>query len=305
MGSVSKLKSVKKLVIPVAGMGTRFMPVTKSVPKELLPVLGKPIIQYIVEEAVAAGIENIVLVCSPQKTAINDFFDLNSVAEFKLKQKGKDRLTKEWRSLLEKISISCVFQQEPKGLGHAILQAQSCIGADEDFAVSLGDDIMLAAPGQSCPIGQCIEAYKKSSGKALVGLIEVPKSEVNRYGIAEFKSGEKDRELAQAKSFIEKPSIEDAPSNWAIPGRYVFNGAIFKILATLAPSKDGEIQLTDAIQKLCQEGEVYTQKLKASRYDTGYPLGFLKANLSLAMQDPEMRKELIEIFTETPLKKAS
>ncbi len=280
---------IRKAVIPAAGLGTRFLPATKAMPKEMLPIVDKPTIQYIVEEAVASGIEDILIISGRGKRAIEDHFDKSFELEETLAARGKLKELEEIQQISQLANIHYIRQKEPRGLGHAIWCARSFIG-NEPFAVLLGDDIIqsLDVP---C-MRQLMDVYLEH-GASVVGVQEVAYSEVSRYGIV--KPKEKISEsLWSLANLIEKPSIHKAPSNLAIMGRYVLQPEILAILEQQQPGEGGEIQLTDAINTLNQQQSVMAYKFVGARYDLGDRLGFIKATLDLALQREEIRDLLIE-----------
>ncbi|TCP17657.1 UDP-glucose pyrophosphorylase [Scopulibacillus darangshiensis] len=284
------MPKVRKAIIPAAGLGTRFLPATKAMPKEMLPIVDKPTIQYIVEEAVAAGIEDIIIVTGKGKRAIEDHFDNAFELEDNLIKKGKFELLEEVRQPA-KVDIHYIRQKEPQGLGHAVWCARKFIG-DEPFAVLLGDDIVLSEP--PC-IKQLITQYEHTS-QSVVGVQEVPISETHRYGIID--PIKQDGRLYQVGRFIEKPKF-DPPSNLAIIGRYVLTPEIFNILDQKELGEGNEIQLTDAIQKLNEQQKAYAYKFEGERYDVGEKLGFVTTNIRIALkQYPELKKELLDILQE-------
>ncbi len=281
---------VKKAIIPVAGLGTRFLPVTKVVPKELLPIVDTPTLCFIVEEAFRAGIEDIILIQGRGKSAIEDFFDTSYELEDNLARSGRQKTLeslKHWREMVRIISIR---QREPLGLGHAVSIAETLVG-NEPFAVMLGDEIMVA-PNNSEPYGLAalIQDYNNVE-KSVVAVMEVPSSDVHRYGIADMESGtEWPRKV---KTFVEKPTKDKAPRNFALPGRYVFTPQIFEHLKKIQPGANGELQLTDAMAALAKSEGVYVRPLdKANRYDAGDKLGFLQANIELGLRHPELGDSL-------------
>jgi UTP--glucose-1-phosphate uridylyltransferase len=272
---------VRKAVIPAAGLGTRFLPATKASPKEMLPLVDKPLIQYVVEEAVASGIQDIIVVTGRGKRAIEDHFDRSVELEENLKGNGKAQLLSQIKHISNLANFCYVRQSEPLGLGHAVLCAQHLIG-DEPFAVMLGDEIFDApVPGLS----QLIHIYKKRRG-AVLGVREVPHHEVNRYGI--ISPREAGDGLYQVKDLVEKPAPADAPSNLAVIGRYVLPPEIFPILRKTRPGKNGEIQLTDALKELAKHSPMYALALKGNRYDAGDKLGFLIATVEFALKNPTL-----------------
>lgn len=282
------LQTVKKAIIPAAGLGTRFLPATKSMPKEMLPIVDKPTIQYIVEEAIESGIEDIIIVTGKGKRAIEDYFDKNFELEDNLVKKGK-------YDLLEKVNASSnldihyIRQKEPKGLGHAVWCARKFIG-NEPFAVLLGDDIVQAdTPG----LKQLIQQFEETQC-SIVGVQQVPDSETHRYGIVDPLS--KEGRLYQVRNFVEKPAPGTAPSNLAIMGRYVFTPEIFTYLEKHEVGAGGEIQLTDAIQHLNNVQKVYAYDFEGKRYDVGEKMGFIQTTIEFALQDDSLKEELLEFL---------
>ena len=277
---------VRKAVFPAAGWGTRFLPATKAQPKEMLPLVDKPIIQYGVEEAVAAGIEQVIIVTSTHKGAIEDHFDLNYELEMVLEQKGEIEKLRQVRAITDLAQLAYVRQKEQLGLGHAILMAKDLIG-HEPFAVLLPDDVVIA--DRPC-IGQLINAYQRTHA-SVVAVMPVPEEEVSRYGIvaAETDPGHADDpRLRRMTGIVEKPSPEDAPSTLAVIGRYVLTPKIFDKLEQTQRGSGGEIQLTDAIHSLMAEQSVYTYEFDGVRYDAGTTMGWLEATVDLALQRPEL-----------------
>ncbi len=275
---------VRKAVIPAAGLGTRFLPATKAQPKEMLPIVDKPTIQYIVEEAVAAGIEDIIIISGRGKRAIEDHFDKSYELENMLKQKNKLAMLEVVENISKLANIYYVRQKEPKGLGHAIYRAKSFIG-NEPFAVMLGDDIVRSEV--PC-IGQMINKYNEF-GNSVIGLQKVDISDVSSYGVI---GGEQvaDR-LYNIKEMVEKPAIKDAPSNLAIKGRYIINPEIFGCIERTKPGKNDEIQLTDALAMLLENQKIYGYEFKGKRYDVGNKLGFLKATVEMALEQEEVKND--------------
>lgn len=283
---------VKKAIIPAAGLGTRFLPATKAMPKEMLPIVDKPTIQYIVEEAIESGIEDIIIVTSYTKRSIEDHFDTNFELEENLRRNGKNDLLKKVKEA--EVDIHYIRQKEPKGLGHAVWCARKFIG-DDPFAVLLGDDIVRAEiPG----LKQLINKYEET-GCSIVGVQQVPNKETERYGIVD--PIEKIGRLYQVKEFIEKPKLGTAPSNLAIMGRYVLTPEIFTHLGKHKVGAGGEIQLTDAIQMLNENQKVYAYDFEGKRYDVGEKLGYIKTTIDFALENDEIKKELYE-FLEKKLK---
>lgn len=279
------MSKIKKAIIPAAGLGTRFLPATKAMPKEMLPILDTPTIQYIVEEAARAGIEDIIIVTGKHKRAIEDHFDNQKELESTLKDKGKLDLLEKVQHSTDLANIFYVRQKEQKGLGHAIWTARQFFG-DEPFAVLLGDDIVQS---ETPAIQQLIEQYEVTQ-KSVIGVQEVPYEETHRYGIVEPKT--KQGRRYEVSQFVEKPAPGTAPSNLAIMGRYVLTPEIFKYLDTQDVGAGGEIQLTDAIECLNQDDSVYAYEFDGTRYDVGEKIGFVKTTLHFALNDPSMKEEM-------------
>lgn len=280
---------VRKAIIPAAGLGTRFLPATKAMPKEMLPIVDKPTIQYIVEEAVASGIEDIIIVTGKGKRAIEDHFDNSFELEQNLLEKGQLELLKEVQKS-SKVDIHYIRQKEAKGLGHAIWCARKFIG-DEPFAILLGDDIVKA--DKPC-LKQMIEQYERYNS-SIIGVQRVPEREVSRYGIVDGK--EINDRFYSVRNLVEKPRREDAPSNLAIMGRYILSSEIFDILEQQTPGTGGEIQLTDAIDQLNQYEAVYAYDFQGTRYDVGEKIGFIKTTIEFALQREDLRKPLLEYLS--------
>jgi len=278
------MKKVRKAVIPAAGFGTRFLPATKAQPKEMIPIVDKPTIQYNVEELIDAGIEEILIITSRNKGSIIDHFDYSPELESALEQKGKNDLLEISKGISEMVDIHFIRQKEAKGLGHAILYAKTFVG-DEPFAVLLGDDVVYS--DQPC-IGQLIDVYNKYEASVL-GVQQVKEENVSKYGIIEGDLIE-DRTYA-VKGMIEKPSIEEAPTNVAILGRYVLTPEIFDVLKETDKGKGGEIQLTDAILKLGDTQKIYAYDFIGRRYDAGNKLGFMEASVEYALRHDEIKDD--------------
>ncbi|UXU84166.1 UTP--glucose-1-phosphate uridylyltransferase GalU [Mammaliicoccus sciuri] len=279
------MTKIKKAIIPAAGLGTRFLPATKAMPKEMLPILDKPTIQYIVEEASRAGIEDIIIVTGKHKRAIEDHFDIQKELETTLYEKGKLELLDKVQYSTELANIFYVRQKEQKGLGHAIYTAKQFIG-NEPFAVLLGDDIVES---DNPAIKQLMEQYE-ATGKSVIGVQTVPESETHRYGIIDPNS--QDGRLYEVNRFVEKPEQGTAPSNLAIMGRYVLSPEIFDYLENQTEGSGGEIQLTDAIERLNKDDKVYAYDFEGQRYDVGEKIGFVKTTIEYALKDEEMRDEI-------------
>ncbi len=277
---------VRKAIIPAAGLGTRFLPATKAQPKEMLPIVDKPTLQYIIEEAVDSGIEEILVITGRNKKSIEDHFDKSVELELELESKGKLDLLKEVRKISNMVNIHYIRQKEPRGLGHAIHCAKSFIG-QEPFAVLLGDDIVYS--DKPC-LKQMIEVYEEYKTTVL-GVQEVPLQDVSKYGVVEGKHIE-DR-VYKVRNLIEKPQVEEAPSNIAILGRYIINPAIFEILEHTAPGKGDEIQLTDALRELAQKEAMYAYQFEGQRYDVGDKQGFLQATVEFALRRGDLRDEFL------------
>lgn len=278
--------NVKKAVIPAAGLGTRFLPATKTVPKELLPIVDKPILLHVVEEAIAAGVEDIVIIAGRQKNAIEDFFDRSYELEDTLAKAGKTDLLAQLRRVQNMVNIISIRQKEALGLGHAVLTARPVVGR-EPFAVLLGDEIMVN--DQDSVTSQLHRRYQETQ-VSTVAVMQVPEEDVCKYGIidhAPLHNG-----LMKVFGVIEKPNPDEAPSQWALPGRYIFNAQIFEYLKSTRPGKNGEIQLTDAMMALAQNEGLNAMEFKAQRFDAGDKLGYLLANIEMGLQHPEVGEKL-------------
>lgn len=282
---------IRKGVIPAAGLGTRFLPATKSVPKELLPIVDKPTIQYIVEEAVASGIEEIILITARGKGGIEDYFDVSVELEETLKKKKKDDLLRMVRDISEMIRIVAIRQKEPKGLGHAVLCAREAIG-EEPFAVLLGDDMVDAEP--PC-LAQMLEVFRQREGGG-VALLRVPETETHLYGI--IRGEQVSERVYRIEEMVEKPQSDQAPSNLAVIGRYVLPPEIFPILENTSPGEGGEIQLTDALQELARQVPLYGYEFVGDRYDAGDKVGYIQANIAYALKRPDMAERVKAFIAE-------
>ncbi|MGD6870872.1 UTP--glucose-1-phosphate uridylyltransferase GalU [Sutcliffiella horikoshii] len=283
------MQKVRKAIIPAAGLGTRFLPATKAQPKEMLPIVDKPTIQFIIEEAVASGIEDIIIVSGRGKRAIEDHFDKSYELEETLAKKGKFEQLEEIQAISKLANIHYIRQKEPLGLGHAIGCAKRFIG-DEPFAVLLGDDIVYS-PEKPC-LKQLIEVYERFNSSVL-GVQQVPMEDVSKYGVISKKSGEIDEHCFHINSLVEKPKMEDAPSNHAIMGRYILRPEIFDILETQAPGAGGEIQLTDAIKELNEKQMVVAYEFNGVRHDVGDKFGFIKAQLDFALEREDLKEQML------------
>ncbi|MCU5654831.1 UTP--glucose-1-phosphate uridylyltransferase GalU [Bacillus mycoides] len=288
------MKRVKKAIIPAAGLGTRFLPATKAMPKEMLPIVDKPTIQYIVEEAIESGIEDIIIVTGKGKRAIEDHFDHSFELEQNLLEKGKYEILEKVQES-SKISIHYIRQKEPQGLGHAVWCARKFIG-NEPFAVLLGDDIVQA---ETPCLRQLMDQYEVSQS-SVIGVQTVPETETHRYGIID-PLVQKGRSY-QVSNFVEKPAKGTAPSNLAIMGRYVLTPEIFMILEDQQTGAGGEIQLTDAIQRLNEIQRVFAYDFEGKRYDVGEKLGFIQTTIEMALQHDELKNQLLG-YMENLLKK--
>ena len=278
---------ITKAVIPAAGLGTRFLPATKAQPKEMLPIVDKPTIQYIIEEAVNSGITDILIITGRNKRAIEDHFDRSIELELELERKNKDELLKEIKAISDLVNIQYVRQQTPKGLGHAVLCAKNFVG-NEPFAVLLGDDIVDAE--EPC-LKQLMNVFEEK-GETVLGVQKVAREDVNKYGIV---SGEEVSEhIHRVKTLVEKPDVEIAPSNIAILGRYIITPDIFPILEQTEPGAGLEIQLTDALKELAKKKAVYAYEFSGCRYDVGDKLGFLKATVEMALKRQDLHDDFME-----------
>ncbi|UAL46942.1 UTP--glucose-1-phosphate uridylyltransferase GalU [Sutcliffiella horikoshii] len=280
---------VRKAIIPAAGLGTRFLPATKAMPKEMLPIVDKPTIQYIVEEAINAGIEDILIVTGKGKRAIEDHFDNSFELEQNLLSKGKVELLNEVQKP-SNVDIHYIRQKEPKGLGHAIWCARKFIG-NEPFAVLLGDDIVQS---ETPCLKQMIDQFDRFSS-SMLGVQSVKPDEVSRYGIVDGK--EISNQLYTINALVEKPSMDEAPSNLAIMGRYILTPRIFDILQNQTPGAGGEIQLTDAIATLNQFEAVYAYEFEGKRYDVGEKLGFIETTIEFALQHDDLKYPLLDFLS--------
>lgn len=278
------MKKIRKAIIPAAGLGTRFLPVTKAMPKEMLPIVDKPTIQYIVEEAIASGIEDIIIVTGKGKRAIEDHFDHAFELEANLIEKKKFDLLEKVR-VSSDIDIHYIRQKQPLGLGHAIWCARNFIG-DEPFAVLLGDDVVQSEV--PC-IKQLITQYEKTF-TSVIGVMEVSENEIHRYGVIDPVSTDSD--LMQVTKFVEKPTKEEAPSNLAIIGRYILTPEIFRFLEQKKTGKSGEIQLTDSIEELNTIQRVFAYRFEGKRYDVGNQMGFIETTIDFALEREDLREEM-------------
>ncbi|GAB2538105.1 UTP--glucose-1-phosphate uridylyltransferase GalU [Gracilibacillus alcaliphilus] len=283
------MKKVRKAIIPAAGLGTRFLPATKAMPKEMLPIVDKPTIQYIIEEAIESGIEDIIIVTGKGKRAIEDHFDHNFELEDNLLKKGKLELLEKTKQSAN-VTLHYIRQKEPLGLGHAVWCARKFIG-DEPFAVLLGDDIVQA--DTPC-LKQLIDQYEKTGG-SVIGVQQVEHSDTHRYGIVDPR--EQQGKTYSVNRFVEKPEPGTAPSNLAIMGRYVLSPTIFQYLENQELGAGGEIQLTDAIQRLNETQSVFAYDFDGKRYDVGEKVGFIRTTIEFALENEEIGAEIRDIIT--------
>lgn len=283
------MKKIRKAVLPVAGLGTRYLPATKAVPKEMIPVVDVPMIQLIVEEAVQAGIEDIIFVTARGKTSLEDHFDYAFELDHTLKSRGKEGLLRTSHRVSELCNVISIRQKNPRGLGHAVLTAAPIVG-EEPFAVLLGDEVFVSE--KPC-IGQLVETSQKT-GLSSVATMAVPQNEVSKYGIV---GGEKkDARTMKVDHVIEKPDPTDAPSNLAIPGRYVLDAKVFDYLRNTKPGKGGEIQLTDGLTELARNEGLLGYEVQAERYDTGDRIGFLDATLAFALRREDLKEDVKKLI---------
>ncbi|MGO4548662.1 UTP--glucose-1-phosphate uridylyltransferase GalU [Paenibacillus sp. 2TAB23] len=288
-------KRIRKAIIPAGGLGTRFLPATKAQPKEMLPIIDKPAIQYIVEEAVHSGIDSIVIVSGRNKRAIEDHFDKSAELEMELEARHNEEMLEMVQKISQLADIYYVRQKEPLGLGHAVLCARRFIG-DEPFAVLLGDDILKSDP--PC-LRQMMDIYERDQS-SVVAVMEVPWNQTHKYGIVDIESG---KQIARVRDIVEKPAPGQAPTNYAVVGRYVLDPAIFGLLENAAPGKAGEIQLTDSLQQLNRLSSLTAYRFDGRRHDVGDKLGFVQATIDFALERADLgddvRKYMLERLKET------
>lgn len=289
--SENQFKRIRKAVIPAAGLGTRFLPATKAIPKEMIPIVDIPMIQHIVEEAVASGVTDVILITARHKEAIENHFDYNYELEDSLEKKHKSDLAEVSRRVGKLCNLISIRQKNPMGLGHAVLCAEPIVG-NEPFAILLGDDL-IDSPKNPCT-RQLIEIYEREQA-SVVGVMEVPQSEVSKYGIVGGKM--LDSRTMAVDRLVEKPAPQDAPSRFAIPGRYVLSPTIFQCIRETKPGKGGEIQLTDGLELLAKREKLLAYQYEGTRYDTGDRLGFIDATVAFALRRPELRAGVLEILT--------
>lgn len=285
------MQKVKKAIIPAAGLGTRFLPATKTVPKEMLTIVDAPIIFYVVEEAIQAGIEDIILIQGRGKSAIEDFFDTSYELEDKLTKDGKFHLLERLTKIRDMANIISVRQKIPAGLGHAVLCAERIVG-QQPFAVLLGDEIMVPQNSGHLNTTGLLTSLYHDLEKSVVAVMKVSDPEVSKYGIAELDETTHTSKAFKVKSFVEKPKPSEIKSRWALPGRYVFTPQIFQLLRDTQPGLNGEIQLTDAMNKLAHSEDFYASEFQSTRYDAGDKFGYLKANVELGLQHPDVKDDL-------------
>lgn len=285
---------IKKAVVPAAGLGTRFLPVTKNIPKEMLPIVDTPIILYVIEEAVKAGIEDIILIQGRGKTAIEDFFDVSYELEDKLMKSGNQNMLERLKNIRDMANIISLRQKYPNGLGHAVLCAEPIIGKNP-FSVLLGDEIVVTEENKPTAVAQLSQTMIDTR-LSTVAVMSVAKKDVSKYGII---NGQKvsDR-LFKVQDLIEKPQPENAPSPWAIVGRYVFTGKIFDYIKETVPGVNGEVQLTDAMDQLAKNEGLMALDYQGIRYDAGDKLGFVIANIEMALKNPELSPGLLEYLSQ-------
>lgn len=291
-----KSQKVRKAVIPAAGLGTRFLPATKALAKEMLPIVDIPTIQYIIEEAVASGIEEVLVITNSNKHAMENHFDVNYELEERLKASGKDKQVKLIRDIANLANIYYIRQKEPKGLGHVILCAKTFIG-EEPFAVLLGDDVVVNKNSKPA-LKQLIDAYEQTKS-SVVGVQTVAKEDVCKYGIVELdRMHSHEGRLVKLSSMVEKPEIDKSPSQMAVLGRYVLTPEIFELLETQESGAGGEVQLTDAIKRLMDRQAVYAYDFEGVRYDVGDKFGFIKATIDFALDRDELHNQVLEYIKE-------
>ncbi|MCA2389153.1 MULTISPECIES: UTP--glucose-1-phosphate uridylyltransferase GalU [Lactococcus] len=284
----SKVRKVRKAVIPAAGLGTRFLPATKAIAKEMLPIVDKPTIQFIVEEALKSGIEDILIVTGKAKRPIEDHFDSNIELEQNLLEKGKTELLKLVEETTD-INLHFIRQSHPKGLGHAVLQAKAFVG-NEPFVVMLGDDLMNITGNETPLTKDLINDYEKTHAST-IAVMKVPHDDVDKYGVID-PNGEVSKGLYNVERFVEKPNVDEAPSDLAIIGRYLLTPEIFDVLETQVPGAGNEIQLTDAIERLNKTQRVFAHEFTGKRYDVGDKLGFVETTIEYGLEHPQIGADL-------------
>jgi UTP--glucose-1-phosphate uridylyltransferase len=289
---------IKKAVIPIAGKGTRFLPATKEIAKEIIPILNVPMIHHIVVEAVQSGIEQIIFVTSAGKFAVEDYFDRNLELEAFLEKAGKTKELEMIRKIGTMVDVTSVRQKEQLGLGHAVLMAQELVG-QETFAVLLGDDIVM----NDVPCTkQLMDVSSRHGGAPVIGVMNVPREDTSKYGIVRGTSLPDDKMTLRMEGMVEKPKPSDAPTTLATPGRYILSPEIFSILKEIPRGAGNEYQLTDAINVLCQRRDVFAHQFQGERFDTGHLMGYLDATVDFALRDPALRSGFVEILKQKVLK---
>lgn len=287
---------IRKAIIPIAGKGTRFLPATKEIAKEIIPIINVPMIHYIVQEACEAGIEQVIFVTASGKFVVEDYFDRNQELEAFLERNNKLKELELIRKIGSMVDVTSIRQKEQLGLGHAVLCAKDMIG-NEPFAVLLGDDIVIS---KKPAIKQLMDVSIANNGASVIGVMEVPKEETNKYGIV--KGQLVDEKTLRMTGMVEKPRPEEAPTNLATPGRYILNPEIFSILEKIPRGAGNEYQLTDAINVLCQNRDVFAYRFEGDRYDTGNVYGYLDATIDFALRDPDIRDKFLSSLKDRLLK---
>lgn len=288
------MRPIRKAIIPTAGLGTRFLPITNSVPKEMLPIVDEPLLLHVVREVAMAGIEDVVLITGRRKNAIEDFFDRHVEIEETLQRTGKHDLLKQLTDIRDMVNIISIRQKQALGLGHAIHEGRHIVG-DDPFAVLLADELMIPGTPDMPSVTKQLATQFYETGLSTVAIMEVPREEVSKYGII---SGRKENNYIRVDDVVEKPAIDAAPSCWALPGRYVFSSRIFSHLENLAPGKNGEIQLTDAMCKLARNEGLIASFFDGIRYDAGDKLGYVIANIEMGLKHPQIGESLKKYLQE-------
>lgn len=285
---------VTKALIPIAGKGTRFLPATKQIAKEIIPIINIPMIHYVVKEAVDSGIEQIIFITAYGKESVENYFDRNFELESFLEKAGKFELLEQIKNIGSMVEINTVRQKEQLGLGHAILTAENLINKGENFSVLLGDDLIIDGPKPVTK--QLMEVSHELGDRPVIGVMEIPKQDTVKYGVIEGKEVAKD--TFKMNKMVEKPSPEEAPSNLATPGRYLLGSEIFSALKSITKGAGGEYQLTDAINLMAQSSDVYAYKFKGERFDTGNVEGYLDATVEFALRDPSLKDYMLNLLKE-------
>ncbi|MBY0314373.1 MAG: UTP--glucose-1-phosphate uridylyltransferase [Bdellovibrionales bacterium] len=282
------MRPIRKAIIPTAGLGTRFLPITNSVPKEMLPIVDEPLLLHVVREVAMAGIEDVILIAGRRKTAIEDFFDRHVELEETLARTGKLDLLKQLSDIRNMVNIISIRQKEALGLGHAVYVGRHIVG-DDPFAVLLGDELMIPSTPTTPSVTKQLATTYQETGLSTVAIMEVPAEDVSKYGMI---AGTRENDYIRVSDVVEKPSLEAAPSRWALPGRYVFDAKIFSYLENLPAGKNGEIQLTDAMVKLAKNEGLLARFFDGIRYDAGDKLGYVIANIEMGMKHPQIGEAL-------------